>query len=161
MTHESVVTFLKDVSKSLSDQVKFDYGSFDDFNSITQKSYPWIWLYPLNGEFVASENKISSHIKWDIQLDFLDKDNPRGSQFDTAQTWDRSFDLMEKFIHKLDEKVLGGEDDIDDIQSNNIVIDSATFEPARKVTGDVITGWQLKLSVTTSTDFNYCSLYED
>jgi hypothetical protein len=160
MTHESIVLLFKDVAKSLADNVKFGYGAFEDFNSIRSKSYPYVWVYPLKGSFPVGEAKLQSLVEWEVEIAFLDADNPRGAEKDTADTWDKSFDLMERFVHKLDEFLLNP-DDINEIQTDRISVTRTRFEAGRKATGDALSGWNLELDITTTSDFEYCSIYDD
>lgn len=160
MTHASVITLLEDVAKSLGDSVRFGYGSLDDFNSISNKVYPFIWLEPIKGEFPVDESGPSSTLDFDMQLIFLNLDSVKGAERETAETWDKSFDLMEQFVHKLNRFVMGDSDLTGLVTSNNIEITQVRFEPYRKITGDALTGWTLNLRMLTPTEFNYCSIYE-
>lgn len=160
MTHEAVIMLLKDVARSLGDNVRFGYGAFEDFNSIKSKTYPYIWVYPLRGSFPKGESKLLSIVEWEIEIAFLNADNPRGAEKDTADTWDKGFSLMEKFVHKLDEFILNP-DDTRGIQSDKVSLTRTRFEAGRKATGDALSGWTLELDITTNSDFEYCSIYDD
>lgn len=157
MTHESVVTLLEDVAKSVGDN-QFGYGAFEDFNSIQNKSFPFIWLYPLEGEFVGTDSKLSSSIDFDVKINVLVLDSVTGAEFETAQAWDKGFQVMEAFIHKLDEFLLDSE--TGDINSDLVHLDRVRFKAGRKATGDAMTGWELTFTMTVPTQFEYCSIYE-
>lgn len=159
MTHESVVTLLKDVAKSLGDSVTFGYGALEDFNTLTNKVYPYIWLYPLKGEFVSGESKLTSSIDWECEVNILHEDAVTGAEFETAQAWDKGFKIMEGFVHKLDEFILNP-DSTTDINSDLVSLERVRFEAGRKATGDVLTGWKLTFTMRTPTEFAYCSIYE-
>ena len=85
-------------------------------------------------------------------------DDKEGNEKETARVWDSTFDLMEKYIHKLDRRYLNSEDD-DRIQSGNITITTPRWQSRRKGTADLVSGWTLKFTLTTQSDFNYCSIY--
>ena len=159
-SHESLVLFIKDVARSLADNVRFGYGSLDEFETLRNKRYPYIWLDPLEGGFPEGESKISSNISWKVSIKFLKLDDKSGNESETATIWDETFELMEQFIHKLDEKILGDEDNIDDIQSNNIEISNTSFKTHRKVSSDLVSGWTVTFELITNTEFSYCSLYD-
>lgn len=160
MTHESVITLLEDVAKSLGDSVRFGYGALEDFNSTPNKEYPYIWLYPLKGEFPKGESKLSSTVQMDLELNFLVMDSVTGADFETGKSWDEAFQLMEKFVHKLDEFSIDSQTrDLGSIHSDNVELDRARFEAGRKATGDALTGWKLSLQLTVPTAFEYCSIY--
>jgi hypothetical protein len=157
MTHESVVTLLEDVAKAVGDN-QFGYGAFEDFNSITNKSFPFLWLHPLEGEFVSSDSKVTSSIDFEVRIDFLALDSVTGTEFETAQAWDKCFQLAEAFIHKLDEFRLTSE--IGDLNSDLVHLDRIRFKEGRKATGDALSGIQLTFTMTVPTQFEYCSIYE-
>lgn len=161
MTHSSIVTLFEDVSKAIGDNVRFGYGAIEDFNTIANKGYPFIWLYPLKGQFVPGEGKLTSVVEVEVSMNFLNLDNPKGAEFDTAKTWDTGFKVMEKFVHKLDEIILSSQEGEDDsITTDTVQITSTRFEAGRKATGDVLSGWMLDLTLEVPTDFNYCSIYD-
>jgi hypothetical protein len=159
MTHESVVTLLEDVAKSLGDSVTFGYGALEDFNTLKNKVFPYVWLYPLKGEFVSGESKLTSSIEFEIEINILHEDSTTGADFETAQAWDKGFKIMEGFVHKLDEFILDPETN-EGITSDLVSLDRVRFEAGRKATGDVLTGWKLTFTMTVPTEFEYCSLYE-
>jgi hypothetical protein len=161
MTHASVVTLLEDVAKSLGDNVRFGYGALEDFNSLSNKIYPFVWLYPLKGSFQSNDSGPISVIEWDIQLNFLDLDSVKGAEIETAETWDKGHNLMEQFVHKLNQFILGDYDDTETITSNSVSISGLTFEAGRKATGDALSGWTLNFKMETPTEFDYCTIYED
>lgn len=162
MTHEAVVDLLEDVAKAIGDNVKFGYGALEDFNTIQNKSYPFIWLYALKGQFVpGEEGKLTSVVEFECTLNFLNLDNPKGAEYDTAQAWDTGFQIMEKYIHKLDEFLLASqEEDEDSITTDTVRITRSRFEAGRKATGDVLSGWTLDLTLEVPNDFDYCSIYD-
>lgn len=159
-THESVVTLLEDVAKSLGDSVRFGYGALEDFNSIPNKEFPYIWLYPLKGEFVASDGgKLTSTIEFECEVNFLVSDSVTGADFETGKAWDDAFQLMEKYVHKLDEFVLG-DDSGEPITTDLVELDRVRFEAGRKATGDALSGWKMSFLLRTPTAFEYCSIYD-
>lgn len=161
MTHASLVDLLEDVAKSLADNVQFGYGAIEDFNSIPNKTYPFVWLYPLEGQFVTGDGKLTSAVEFGVTMNFLNLDNPKGAEFDTAQTWDTGFQTMEKYVHKLDEFILGDpEEEAEAIVTDMVRITRSNFEAGRKATGDVLSGWVLKMTIEVPSDFDYCSIYD-
>lgn len=155
MTHESVVTLFEDVAKALGDSVRFGYGAIEDFNSIQNKEFPYIWLYPLKGEFLSGDGgKLTSSIEFQCDMNFLVMDSTTGADFETAQAWDKAFQLMEQYIHKLDEFSL-----TESTLSDLVELDRVNFEAGRKATGDALTGWKLNFLIRVPTGFDYCSIY--
>ena len=160
MTHSSVVTLLEDTAKSLGDNVRFGYGALDDFNSISNKVFPFIWLNPLKGEFMTNDSGPNSTVDFECELFFMDADNPKGAERDTADTWDKSHDLMSQFVFKLNRFIMDDSEYTDDISSNLVLLENVRFESGRKATGDALSGWTLKFNLLVPVEFDYCSIYE-
>ena len=81
-----------------------------------------------------------------------------GAEFETAKAWDDAFQLMEKFVHKLDQFILNYDPSVP--SSDIIELERLRFEAGRKATGDVLTGWKLGFVMKIPTQFEYCSIYE-
>ena len=156
--HGSVITLLEDISHDLADNIKFGYGAADNFNSIRDRKYPFIWLDPIRGSFPNRDQVVSDLIEWNISLNFLSLDAKEGNEKETALVWDEMFDLMEKYLHKLDREFLNDETD-ERIQSGTLTLSSISFQSRRKGTTDLVSGWTLTFTLTTQSDFNYCSIY--
>ena len=158
MTHESVLTLLEDTAKSLGDSVQFGYGALEDFNTIPNKTFPYIWVYPMKGEFPKLGQSVGSIVEFDIEVNFVVLDSVSGAEFETAKAWDDAFQLMEKFVHKLDQFILNYDPSVP--SSDIIELERLRFEAGRKATGDVLTGWKLGFVMKIPTQFEYCSIYE-
>ena len=74
MTHESVITLLEDTAKSLGDSVQFGYGALEDFNTIPNKIFPYVWVFPMKGEFTKQGQNVSSIVEFDIEVNFIVRD---------------------------------------------------------------------------------------
>jgi len=105
VTHESVITLLDDTAKSLGDSVQFGYGALEDFNTIPNKTFPYVWVFPMKGEFAKQGQNVGSIVEFDIEVNFIVLDSVTGNDYETAKAWDDAFQLMEKFAHKLDQFV--------------------------------------------------------
>lgn len=159
MTHESVITLLEDTAKVLGDSVQFGYGALEDFNTISNKTFPFVWVYPLKGEFVKQGTSVGSIVEFDVDINFVVLDSVTGNDYETAKAWDEAFQLMEKYIHKLDQFILAY--DPKEPSSDSIELDRLRFESGRKATGDVLSGWKLTFLLRVPTQFEYCSIYVD
>ncbi len=157
-SHNSLVTLFEDVTRDLSTNLQFGYGSADDFNS-TERRYPYVWLDPINGNLPSLESSIGNTIRWNCTLNFLKLDDKIGNEKETAKVWDEMFDIMEKWIHKLDREFLNDETD-ERIQSGTLEIQDARFNTLKKGTKDLVSGWVLTFTAITQSDFTYCSIYE-
>ena len=159
MTHESVITLLDDTAKSLGDSVQFGYGALEDFNTIPNKTFPYVWVFPMKGEFAKQGQNVGSIVEFDIEVNFIVLDSVTGNHYETAKAWDDAFQLMEKFAHKLDQFVNGYDPKVP--SSDIIELDRLRFEAGRKSTGDVLSGWKLGFLLRVPTQFEYCSIYVD
>lgn len=160
-SHASLRTLFSDVCHDLADNIQFGYGGLDEFNSLPNKKYPYVWLEPLGGRFPTSDQigVLSSLTEWTVSINFFDKDDTSGNEKETQEVLDAMFDLAEKWIHKLDREFLNA-DSSDRIESDTIQIGTVTFIARRKGTADHISGWTLTFTCTTRSDFDYCSIYE-
>lgn len=157
--HSSVINLLEDVAADLADNIQFGYGARDDFNTLRDKSYPFVWVDPITGTFPNQDQIVSDLITWNISINFLQKDDRGGNEKETARVWDNMFDLMEKYIHKLDRQFLNDETD-SRIQSGSLTISNIQYESRRKGTADIVSGWTLTFTLQTQSTFDYCTIYE-
>lgn len=158
--HASVIALLEDVAKDLADNISFGYGARDDFNTLRDRAYPFVWVDPISGTFPNSDQIVSDLVTWNLSINFLQKDDRQGNEKETALVWDEMFDLMEKYVHKLDRQFLNNETD-SRIQSGNLVISNLQYNARRKGTADIVSGWTLTFVLTTQSTFDYCSIYDD
>lgn len=162
--HTSIITLFEDVTKDLSDVLAFGYGSGDDFNTRKNQKYPVVWVDPITGGFNTVDSRVGDTIAWQISVNFVELDSKLGNEAETARAWSSMFDLMEKWLHKLDREFLN--DDTDDVQAEVMVksasaeIQNPQFVNRRKITKDLATGWRLTFTFITQSDFDYCSIYE-
>lgn len=163
--HTSIVTLFEDVTKALSDKLSFGYGSGDDFNSLKNKKFGYVWLDPITGTFGTVDSQVGSTIEWAISINFVDLDEKAGNEKETAKVWSSEFQMMEKWLHKLDQMFLNpSEDDpnytLNTIASQGVEIQNPQFTNRRKITKELASGWNLKFTFITQTTFDYCSIYE-
>lgn len=158
--HTAIVTLFEDVTKDLSNVLAFGYGSGDDFNTRTNQKYPVVWVDPITGNFNNVDSRVGDTINWQISVNFVDLDAVKGNERETAKVWSSMFDLMEKWVHKLDREFLNDESEDTLIQSVNAEIQNPSFNNRRKITKDLASGWQLKFTFVTQSTFDYCSIYE-
>lgn len=162
--HTSIITLFEDVTKDLSDVLDFGYGSGDDFNTRTNQKYPVVWVDPITGGFNTVNSIVGDTINWQVSVNFVDLDKKTGNEAETAKVWSSMFDLMEKWVHKLDREFLN--QDTDDtqaetrIKSGSAEIQNPQFVNRRKITKDLATGWRLTFTFITQSNFDYCSIYE-
>ena len=140
MTHESVITLLEDTAKSLGDSVQFGYGALEDFNTIANKIFPYVWVFPMKGEFAKQGQSVGSVVEFDIEVNSSCWIQSLEMTTETAKTWDDAFQLMEKFAHKLDQFINGYDPKVP--SSDIIELDRLRFEAGRKSMGDVLSGWK-------------------
>lgn len=157
--HASIIALFEQVTKDLNDSVSFGYGTADDFDSKRDQKFPYVWTDPITGSFPNDDQRVGDLISWEITVRFLALDNRTGNEKETARVWDAMFDLMEKWIHKLDREFLNDETE-DRIQSANVQISSPAFRQIRKVTKDVVSGWAATFTLTSLSTFDYCEIYE-
>lgn len=159
-SHNSIIALFEDVATDLQDGFQVGYGSADDFNSIRDKKYPYNWIDPITGGFPSMDNgMVGNTIEWQISMNFLKLDDKDGNEKETAVILGETFDLMEKYIHKLDREFINNETD-SRIQSGNIQIKNSTFKSRRKGLTDFVSGWTLTFTLITQSEFDYCSIYE-
>lgn len=158
--HSSIITLFQDVTKDLSDVLAFGYGSGDDFNTRTNQKYPVVWVDPITGSFNTVDNRVGDTIAWQISINFVELDSKLGNEAETARAWSSMFDLMEKWIHKLDREFLEAEQEDTPIQAINAEIQNPNFVNRRKITKDLLSGWRLTFTFVTQTTFDYCTIYE-
>lgn len=158
--HSSIITLFQDVTKDLSDVLAFGYGSGDDFNTRTNQKYPVVWVDPITGSFNTVDNRVGDTIAWQISINFVELDSKLGNEAETARAWSSMFDLMEKWIHKLDREFLEAEQQDTPIQAINAEIQNPSFVNRRKITKDLLSGWRLTFTFVTQTTFDYCTIYE-
>lgn len=162
--HSSIIALFEDVTKDLSDSLAFGYGSGDDFNSRKNQSYPVVWVDPITGSFNTVNSTVGDTIAWQISVNFVDLDSVKGKESETARVWSSMFDLMEKWIHKLDREFLNATTDAAnaevEVRADAAEIQNPQFTNRRKITKDVATGWILKFTFITQSDFDYCSIYQ-
>lgn len=158
--HSSIITLFEDVTKDLSDVLAFGYGSGDDFNTRNNQKYPVVWVDPITGAFNTVDNRVGDTIAWQISINFVEMDAKLGNEAETARAWSSMFDLMEKWVHKLDREFIEAETEDTRIQAINAEIQNPSFVNRRKITKDLLSGWRLTFTFITQSTFDYCSIYE-
>jgi hypothetical protein len=153
--HESVRLFLRDIVKSLRDDIQFSYSRQSDFNSSKDKNNVCVHLDPLSGTPQVVDTSI--HTSYSVAMLFY----KQGLKDDTEEQFvpmlDDTADVLEKFLRKLNRY---GEDEDGEINTDVIQIQSIRQEPAIKVLSDVFTGWILTFNLIVPDTFDYCTIYD-
>jgi hypothetical protein len=149
MSHASVKLLLQDVAKSLADNVQFGYGRRSEFNMITQKRYPYIWLQPLTSNIRQNEKTITTI--WSGRIAFMDLDTADADEKQSEVILNRMYTLMERYYHFLDDFFERSTDII-----GAITIQSFVSQPFYKDDSGIHTGWFADFQIVTSDNFEYC-----
>lgn len=151
MSHLSLRTLIEDVAKSLSDKVQFGYGRRSEFNAITNKRYPYIWLLPLTASRRYPGVDGTKTKLWNVALVFLDLDKADSNEKQTAKIHDELDVMVDRFLESLDTWDMRSEDVIGSFEITN-----DNQQPFFKDDTDINSGWLLTLQVELSDDFDYC-----
>jgi hypothetical protein len=156
MSHKAVREFLCDKAKSLRDDVTFGYGRGSDFNQITNKLYPYIWLDPLNSTINYTEGQFTE--TYSVSMIFYGYDKADSSEKEYSLILDQTDELVQKFSRVLQEDLLTDSNSlIETFQTQNVSIDSFNKSPFIKLMADVLTGWVVTFNLTVPDQFDYCS----
>lgn len=159
MSHRAVRLLLEDVAESLADNVHFGYGRGSDFNQIRKKAQRGIWLDPLGKSPRFADNDTSDYTSaWSVQMLFWSQDSEDSIETDYQLLLDWASDMGDKFLNKLN-RFVEDQPETADLSSTTIVISGVSFQPAIKVTADILTGYIVTFSLTTPDTFDYCSIY--
>lgn len=152
MSHLSVRTLIEDVAKSLADNLQFGYGRRSEFNQITNKRYPYIWLLPLTGgrRFLNEEGTKTK--LWNIALLFLDLDKADSNEKQTAEIHDKLDIFVDRFMENLDTWALRATDEV-----GYVTIRNDNQQPFFKDDTDITSGWLVTFQMQVSDDFSYCT----
>lgn len=152
MSHKSIRCLIRDVTKSLSDNIQFGYGRRSDFNLVKNKRYPFVWLLPLTASTVLSGIDTPRTKTWNCILVVLDI-NKAG---DTEKQFDDILDAMDM----LGDKIIQRMDDW--YQSDHDILGTITIRNINQTTiikedSDIDTGWLFTFQMVVSDDFEYCT----
>lgn len=148
MSHKSIRLLIEDTAKSLADDIQFTYARTSDFNVISDKSYPFITLDPLNATPQFTDNGVTYIKEWSCNMAFyqLDKAGSTGEQY--ALILDEMGDYVDKFVNKLN---------LYSIQADTIVIQGVSQTAFIKATADILTGYILTFTLLAQDDFDFCA----
>lgn len=155
MSHASVRSLLRDVAKSLSDNVQFGYGRKSEFNMIQNKAdYQWVWLLPLTagGRYRGNPTESTKTKRWNVAILFLGWDKSDANHDESAHVLDDQDDLLSRYTQSLDDWY---ERSID--TTGAFTIENDTQDPFYKDNASIQTGWLLRFQMVVSDDFNYCT----
>lgn len=152
MSHLSVRTLISDVAKNLSDSVQFGYGRRSEFNLITNKRYPYIWLLPLTAgrRFPGVEGTKTK--TWNIQMVFLDVDKADADQDQTTEIHDTLDVWVDRFLESLDDWAYRSTDTV-----GFVTIQNDNQQPFYKDDAGIHSGWLVTFQMVVSDDFTYCT----
>lgn len=153
--HESVRLFLRDIVKSLRDDIQFTYSRQTDFNSIADKNNVCVHLDPLSGTPQIVDTSINTN--YSVAMLFYKQGEKGDTEEQFVPMLDDTAEILEKFLRKLNRY---GDDEEGDITTDVIQILSIRQEPAIKVLVNVFTGWILTFNLVIPDTFDYCSLYD-
>jgi hypothetical protein len=151
MSHLAVRTLIEDVAKSLADNIQFGYGRHTEFNQITNKRYPYIWLLPLNASRRFPSTEGTKTKIWRVSIMFLALDKADSNEKETAAIHDNLDVFVDRFLEALDGWTHKPEVEVDDyaISNDNQI-------PFYKDNTDVNSGWLLTFDITIPDYFDYC-----
>jgi hypothetical protein len=153
--HESVRLFLRDIVKSLRDDILFTYSRQSDFNSTKDKNNVCVHLDPLSGTPQIVDTSI--HTNYSVAMLFYKQGDKADTEEQFVPILDDTAEILEKFLRKLNRY----DDEQDgEITSDLIQILNIRQEPAIKVLSDVFTGWILTFNLVVPDTFDYCSIYD-
>lgn len=154
MSHKSVVQLIHDSAVSLSDDIQFGYGRRSDFNLTDKKREVFFWLQPLTStpSFTTNNNTEGFQKTWNCILLVLAKDQTDSDEKQFKPIMDRTDELLDKFIHRLNDWSMKATDTVGAVTLRNF-----QQNPIIKGDADIFTGWVLSFQITTSDDFEYCT----
>lgn len=151
MSHKSIRLLIRDVVKSLSDNLQFGYGRRSDFNLVKNKSYPIVWLLPLTASTVLNSSDRSRTKTWNCIIVILDMDKPGDKHKDINVILDEMDDLGDKIIQRIDDWYQSERDIVGTLTLQNINQTTIIKEDAA-----IDSGWLFTFQMITSDDFAYC-----
>lgn len=157
MSHSAVRTLIRDSVLSVQENVNFIYARASDFNSIKDKSLPFVQLDPLNQTAAFTNNQVYSRT-FRVAMVFYKLDALQGAEEETAAVLDEMDLLCDRCLTKLN---LGasGDDPTVELTSQTATIANIRKTPVIKVTADMLTGWMLEFDMTVPDTFDYCKVY--
>lgn len=152
MSHKSIRLLIRDVVKSLSDNVQFGYGRRSDFNLVKNKRYPIVWLLPLTASTILNSSDTPRTKTWNCILVVLDLNKAGDTERQFDDILDEMDDLGDKIIQRIDdwyqsEKDIVGTLTIQNINQTTIIKEDAAID----------SGWLYTFQMITSDDFSYCT----
>lgn len=142
----NVRKLVQDIALQSSPDIKFGYGRQSDFNALTNKIYPFVWLDPVQATGGFTDGSESYSKTYQIALSFLDKDQADSSAPEYAKILDRMEAVADTFVILLNQAEVP------------ILVSNASYAPAIKVFADCLTGVTLTLTIQTPDNFDYCAI---
>lgn len=153
MSHRSVVQLIHDTVSSLSDGIQFGYGQRTDFNQILSKPDLWAWLLPLTANPQFTVNDVEMYQKrWNCIILFCRIVQSGDTEIEQKPVLDDLDELVDKFIHRLNEFYLSQIDTVGPVTLSNF-----QQTPFFKKDADIFTGWFVTFQMVTPDDFDYCT----
>jgi len=161
MSHKALRLLIRDVAKSLADNIKFGYGRGSDFNVIRDKTYPYIWMDPLQVATTFSNNDVQNYQKtWSVTMAFYKMDTEGSTEEQYQLILDEMDELVDRFLNKLN-RFSETQEAEGDLITDEIVITSVAQMPFIKLMADILTGYALTFTIQVPDKFDYCSLYDN
>lgn len=151
MSHQSVRLLLEDVAKSLADKAQSGYGRHSEFNQISGRRYPFIWILPLRGGRQFVNNNTTKTKTWDVSILFFNPDTADADAKQSASILDTTDVLVDRYLHALDDWFERSDDFLGAFTINN---DNQIA--LYKDNSEIETGWILSFQMIVSEDFDYC-----
>lgn len=153
MSHQSLRLLIRDAAQSVGDNIQFGYGRRSDYNLITSKSFPFVWLLPLTSSASFVNNNADVYQKtWNVVLIFIDLDKSGSKESEFDDILDRMDTLVDQVVNRINDWYLKSTDVVGTLTMRNI-----TQNPIIKEDSSINTGWIVTFQVTLSDDFEYCS----
>jgi hypothetical protein len=153
MSHQSVRFLLRDVAKSLADNIQFEAGRESEFNNTKPESDRFIWLLPLIATPSFAVNNTHVYMKvWNVSLLFMQKDAFDANAKETTKIHDTQDEVVDKFLNRLNDWSQTQQDTIGDITISGIL-----QRPFYKDQAGIYSGWLLTFRLEVPDDFIYCT----
>ena len=167
MSYSSLLAYVKDLSKSLNDEVLFVHGRKEVIHELAAANPDHeglvFWSFPF--ESSATFTEIGQQLNELVSISFIiykqdymgseiDQNNPENTSDETlivAQTKD----LADQFVRLFNFNEVSSS--LTEI-SEGLEIQSISFEPVEKDNDYLLTGTFVNMSVLVPDKFNYCSI---
>lgn len=146
MTRSEVRNLIEQGINALGNQIEFGSGRISEFNKLTDKDYPFVWLESLSTD-TDINNQGAYSDKWDVKLHIVKKDSPDS----LAKEYECIIDECDYIGQQLTKQYA------DLLSSAKLVsFDSAKREPFIHKHADDTTGIILSMTLTIPDTTNVC-----